>query len=819
VFVGVASIPSREASLKKVVQRLLPQARQIGVYLNGYDKVPQFLRRSRIVVARSQDHGDLRDNGKFFFLDKTESRYYASVDDDVFYPWNYLRHLVELLHDAEQLAAVGVHGAIYPSPIDQLFGFRVSYHFQNLSPHVMPVHLLGTGTALFDQREWKLAFDEFSDPGMADVWFAAAAARRNASLFTARRDRNWVSSISWEQADNGGGELYSEGLLDSARQVSVLNGIDQAWQDFDRLVRTLLASAKFTEEISLHQALELDVARKQLGYGPMSEETTVVVRNTLEKRAQTWVESHQLDAEVAHSIGDLTIDILADRVSAIGVAAVLEILDQFEMDHARLEALPTSLRYDTSPDRVEGLKSALVEHGMRHGELGAQQTWSLTEGRARISVEAALVAERASVETGFERLPAFQDLARVDPLIAASRLYDYFDATDWKRAPDFLGLRGAFGAGFESLDLQILACLAAARSGNDELARPILNRLIQDSPWDRDVRILEAALSASEQATPIERLLPALRVLDEALEPQGLSAYQGLVQDRSDKGHWIHNLSRLGQARQPEVSAEPDVSVLMTVYNDSETVGPAIMSVLESSGVDLQLIVIDDASTDDSLDRIRAFDDPRIVVVRNKVNVGPYLSRNRGLEVATGRFVAIADADDWSHPQRLQYQMSILEKRAHLVACQVAHIRVRRNGTVDLENHLRFVGQGPVSLMFRRWLIDHIGGFDHVRTRGDVEYLGRIGARFGEEALPTFDIPLILATSSVTSNSKRFRADSLKLYRAAARRWHRERALTDALYVPLTGDRAPFMAPHDLLVVTPAGGEPGHLQSERSSLK
>jgi hypothetical protein len=163
--------------------------------------------------------------------------------------------------------------------------------------------------------------------------------------------------------------------------------------------------------------------------------------------------------------------------------------------------------------------------------------------------------------------------------------------------------------------------------------------------------------------------------------------------------------------------------------------------------------------------------------------------------------------------------MSILKKRAHLVACQVAHIRVRRNGTVDLENHLRFVGQGPVSLMFRRWLIDHIGGFDHVRTRGDVEYLGRIGARFGEEALPTFDIPLILATSSVTSNSKRFRADSLKLYRAAARRWHRERALTDALYVPLTGDRAPFMAPHDLLVVTPAGGEPGHLQSERSSLK
>ena len=72
VFVGLASIPSRVESLEKVINSLLGQADEIGVYLNNYEDVPAFLKHPRIRVARSQKHGDVRDNGKFFFVEKTK---------------------------------------------------------------------------------------------------------------------------------------------------------------------------------------------------------------------------------------------------------------------------------------------------------------------------------------------------------------------------------------------------------------------------------------------------------------------------------------------------------------------------------------------------------------------------------------------------------------------------------------------------------------------------------------------------------------------------------------------------------------------------
>lgn len=805
MFVGVASIPSREKSLKKVIDRLLPQARQIGVYLNGYDKVPLFLRRSsRIVVARSQDHGDLRDNGKFFFVDKSDARYYATVDDDLLYPGDYLRHLVETLNETDQRSAVGVHGAIYPSPIVELFDPRILIHFEDPLPHVMPVHLLGTGTALFDQSNWKLELSEFGRPGMADVWFAAAAAKRDASLFVARRVRNWVTAIDRFAEGKKGGALFFEGLLDSSSQVSVLNDAEPATGAFEHLVTSLLDSARFSEDFSLHQAMHLDLIRTQLGYPPLSDEAARGTSERLQARARRWSEDHVLTADEARSLGQQAVDVLSNRVASSSLEPVLELLDrlhQLAVHHPiQWVRLPVAVRFDSSPERVETLESGLLERGVERSDDDARRLWSAFEGRSEFSLSAALQAERASIRTGFERLPALLNLARENPDAAAARLYDYFEATDWKRHPDLAGLRMAFGPEYESLDVQMLVCVAAARSGNEEHALRTMASIRQRWPWDRDVHLMEASFTGPREGTPIEVMRSALEVLDQALVLQGISPpYLDLIRHDADGSHWIHHLGRADDAQPPAIGSAPMVSVVMTTYNDADIIGPAIRSILSSRGVDLQLIVVDDASTDDTVQRVTEIDDERVTVLRNEANAGPYVSRNRALEHATGRYVAIADADDWSHPQRLQYQSSILEASPHLVACKVAHVRIRPNGLIDLENHLRFLGDGPMSLMFRRWLIDHIGGFDHVRTRGDIEYQRRITARFGETALASFETPLVLATSSAKSNSKRFREEDLNIYRTSARRWHEQRALSDALFVPLIGDRAPFMAPYDLL--------------------
>lgn len=804
VFVGLASIPSREKSLKKVIERLLPQARHIGVYLNGYDDVPLFLRRSsRIVVARSQDHGDLRDNGKFYFVDRSTARYYATVDDDILYPADYLRHLVTSMEESGQRSAVGVHAAYYPSPVVELFDPRVLLHFEDASPHLMPVHLLGTGTAMFDQSDWHLTLSEFGKPGMADVWFAKAAAERKAGLFSVPRVRNWVTAVDRFGEGKSGGALFFEGLLDSSHQASTLREALSSSDGFEGLIRSSLVSDRFVEELSVHQALQLDLIRTQLGYSPLAGQTASDAEAVLDTRGREWAKQHSLPEVDAKSLGSLAIDILADRVSSTSIEPAIAFLDRLRglaaEDPSSWALLPAAMRYDSSPERVKDLESVVLDRGVHRSPEDAARLWDQFGTRNNVSLSTALQAERVSIQTGFERLRALAELARENPESATARLYDYFEASGWRRPPDDVGLRLVFGAAYDSFEIQMLVCVAAARSGQRELAQTALERLHRRWPWDRDVRLLEASLAAPREGTPGDVLAPVLEVLDRALGTQGMSPYRDLISERPDADHWIHQLGKGNGEPEGQPGPLPSVSVLMTTYNDAETVDAAMGAVLASTGVDLQLIVVDDASTDDTMRQVAAVDDPRVTLIRNEVNVGPYVSRNRGLEQATGEYVAIADADDWSHPQRLRYQASILEESPHLVACKVAHIRVQRNGMIDLENHMRFVGDGPVTMMFRRWLVDHIGGFDHVRTRGDIEYLRRIMARFGEDSFASFEAPLVLATSSSTSNSKRFREDSLNIYRAGARRWHELRALSDSLYVPLRGERAPFMAPYELL--------------------
>jgi hypothetical protein len=147
----------------------------------------------------------------------------------------------------------------------------------------------------------------------------------------------------------------------------------------------------------------------------------------------------------------------------------------------------------------------------------------------------------------------------------------------------------------------------------------------------------------------------------------------------------------------------------------------------------------------------------------------------------------------------MAYQAARLTTENDLLGCTVAHVRLRPDGNPDLENNLLFLGHGPVSLMFRRSVIDQVGGFDHVRTRGDLEFMRRLRARFGDGALTSFDVPLILATSNPSSNSKRYTAEALGRYRRAARQWHIENATSDALYVDIRDERAPFIAPQELI--------------------
>jgi succinoglycan biosynthesis protein ExoO len=117
------------------------------------------------------------------------------------------------------------------------------------------------------------------------------------------------------------------------------------------------------------------------------------------------------------------------------------------------------------------------------------------------------------------------------------------------------------------------------------------------------------------------------------------------------------------------MSDRPDVAIIMANYNGARFIGAAIESVLRQTLTSWELIVVDDASSDNSVaiaEQVAA-GDLRIKIVTQKVNRGPAAARNRALDLVTARWIAVIDSDDLIPPQRLQ----CLLRRAHITGAAI----------------------------------------------------------------------------------------------------------------------------------------------------
>ena len=101
---------------------------------------------------------------------------------------------------------------------------------------------------------------------------------------------------------------------------------------------------------------------------------------------------------------------------------------------------------------------------------------------------------------------------------------------------------------------------------------------------------------------------------------------------------------------------EKALTVLMPVYNAERFLKEAIDSILAQTFTNFELLIIDDASTDNSANIISTYTDPRVRYVRNETNLGISATLNRGIQLSTTEYIARMDADDISHAERLQKQ-------------------------------------------------------------------------------------------------------------------------------------------------------------------
>ncbi|KAA6348478.1 Hyaluronan synthase [termite gut metagenome] len=113
----------------------------------------------------------------------------------------------------------------------------------------------------------------------------------------------------------------------------------------------------------------------------------------------------------------------------------------------------------------------------------------------------------------------------------------------------------------------------------------------------------------------------------------------------------------------------PVISVLMPVYNTGDYVREAINSILSQTFIDFELIIINDGSTDHSVEVIKSINDRRLVFIDHKENAGNYPRRNEGACIASGKYIAVMDSDDIAMPERLERQLAVMEADTTLLAC------------------------------------------------------------------------------------------------------------------------------------------------------
>lgn len=199
----------------------------------------------------------------------------------------------------------------------------------------------------------------------------------------------------------------------------------------------------------------------------------------------------------------------------------------------------------------------------------------------------------------------------------------------------------------------------------------------------------------------------------------------------------------------------PTVSVVIPTYDRADLIERAIRSVLDQTFDDLECIVVDDDSPDETAEVARSIDDDRLTVLEHEENRGASAARNTGIAASSGEFVAFLDDDDEWHPEKLKKQVALLESSEEgvgLVYCWmdyrdddgnlVTEYRPTLSGDIFLDVLDKQRIGNSSTLIAPASVVDEVDGFDESLMRGnDGDFIRRIAIEydvdFVSEALVT----------------------------------------------------------------------------------
>jgi glycosyltransferase involved in cell wall biosynthesis len=205
------------------------------------------------------------------------------------------------------------------------------------------------------------------------------------------------------------------------------------------------------------------------------------------------------------------------------------------------------------------------------------------------------------------------------------------------------------------------------------------------------------------------------------------------------------------------------VSAVIPTYNRGSVIGRAVASVRAQTYPDVEIIVVDDGSTDDTLSRLEEMSDPSLRVLRTPVNAGASAARNLGIAEARGELIAFLDADDEWLPDKTERQVARFAEAPEgvgVVYCGIREVspdwppidRVPRHRG-DLYETLRVVNVLRTSgVMVRRPVFEAVGGFDTaLPARHDWDLWLRIARHYAVEFVPDIAVRYHFGTADQLS--------------------------------------------------------------------
>lgn len=196
------------------------------------------------------------------------------------------------------------------------------------------------------------------------------------------------------------------------------------------------------------------------------------------------------------------------------------------------------------------------------------------------------------------------------------------------------------------------------------------------------------------------------------------------------------------------------VSIIVTTYNSTKFIENCIDSLLNQTIDNIEIIVVDDASTDNTVEILKKYSNIKVIEL-NKNN-GTYYARNIGITHSSGEFITFQDSDDWSHPERVSKQLQELLDNPRIVANFSNFFRVDEGtGLPSCRQNYPLLRLNISSMMIYRDKLEEIGGFDDkYRIESDKRLLNNLLSNYGENSIGYIKLPLavgLLRRKSLTT--------------------------------------------------------------------